>query len=124
MADYTPPLRDIKFVLRHIADLDEIIGYPGYEHVDPETVDGALDEAGRFMAEVVAPTNRIGDEIGATWADGHVTTPEAFKDAWRKYVGAGWSAVTGPRSMEATDSPKRSVSPSARCSSRRTWRSP
>ena len=96
MADYIPPLRDIKFVLRHIADLDEIIGYPGFEHVDPETVDGALDEAGRFMAEVVAPTNRAGDEIGATWADGNVTTPEAFKDAWRKYVDAGWSAVTGP----------------------------
>ncbi len=96
MADYTPPLRDIKFVLRHIADLDEIIGYPGFEHVDPETIDGALDEAGRFMAEVVAPTNRAGDEIGATWADGSVTTPDAFKGAWRKYVDAGWSAVTGP----------------------------
>ncbi|MEA2009646.1 MAG: acyl-CoA dehydrogenase family protein [Actinomycetota bacterium] len=96
MSDYTPPLRDIKFVLRHIADLDEIIEYPGFEHVDPETIDGALDEAGRFMAEVVAPTNRAGDEIGATWADGSVTTPDAFKDAWTKYVDAGWSAVTGP----------------------------
>lgn len=96
MADYTPPLRDIKFVLRHIADLDEIIEYPGFEHVDPETIDGALDEAGRFMAEVIAPTNRAGDEIGATWAEGSVTTPEAFKGAWRKYVDAGWSAVAGP----------------------------
>ena len=96
MADYTPPLRDIKFVLRHSADLDEIIEYPGFEHVDPETIDGALDEAGRFMAEVIAPTNRAGDEIGATWAEGSVTTPEAFKGAWRKYVDAGWSAVAGP----------------------------
>ena len=96
MSDYTPPLRDIKFVLRHIANLDEIIEYPGFEHVDPETIDGALDEAGRFMAEVVAPTNRAGDEIGATWVDGNVITPDAFKDAWRKYVDAGWSAVTGP----------------------------
>ncbi len=96
MADYTPPLRDIKFVLRHIANLDEIIGYPGFEHVDSETIDGALDEAGRFMAEVVAPTNRAGDEIGATWVEGNVITPDAFKDAWRKYVDAGWSAVTGP----------------------------
>jgi alkylation response protein AidB-like acyl-CoA dehydrogenase len=96
MADYTPPLRDIKFVLRHIANLDEIIGYPGFEHVDSETIDAALDEAGRFMAEVVAPTNRAGDEIGATWVEGNVITPDAFKDAWRKYVDAGWSAVTGP----------------------------
>jgi 3-(methylthio)propanoyl-CoA dehydrogenase len=96
MADFTPPLRDIKFNLRHIADLDDIIGYPGFEHVDPDTVDGALDEAGRFMAEVVAPTNRAGDEIGCMLVDGTVITPDAFKEAWRKYVDAGWSAVSGP----------------------------
>ena len=65
MADYAPPLRDIKLVLRHIAGIDEIVGYPGYEHVDLDTIDGALDEAGRFMSEVVAPTNRAGDTIGS-----------------------------------------------------------
>lgn len=96
MADFTPPLRDIKFNLRYIADLDGLIGYPGFEHVDADTIDGALDEAGRFMSEVVAPTNRAGDEIGCTWNNGDVATPEAFKVAWRKYVDAGWSAVAGP----------------------------
>jgi alkylation response protein AidB-like acyl-CoA dehydrogenase len=96
MADFTPPLRDIKFNLRHIADLDDIISYPGFEHVDPDTIDGALDEAGRFMAEVIAPTNRTGDEVGCTLTEGTVTTPDAFKAAWRKYVDAGWSAVSGP----------------------------
>ena len=96
MADFTPPLRDIKFNLQHIAGLDELIEYPGFEHVDPDTIDGALDEAARFMTEVVAPTNRAGDEIGCVWDAGSVVTPEAFKDAWRKYVDAGWSAVAGP----------------------------
>lgn len=96
MPDFTPPLRDIKFNLRHIAGLDELIGYPGFEHVDPDTIDGALDEAGRFMSEVIAPTNRAGDEIGCTWNDGSVATPEAFRAAWRKYVDAGWGAVAGP----------------------------
>ena len=96
MVDFTPPLRDIKFNLRHIADLDSLIQLPGFEHVDPDTVDGALDEAGRFMAEVVAPTNRAGDEIGCTLVEGQVITPDAFKDAWRTYVDAGWSAVAGP----------------------------
>ena len=96
MPEFTPPLRDIKFNLRHIANLHELIGYPGFEHVDPDTIDGALDEAGRFMSEVVAPTNRAGDEIGCTWNDGYVTTPEAFRAAWRKYVDAGWGAVAGP----------------------------
>jgi alkylation response protein AidB-like acyl-CoA dehydrogenase len=96
MADFTPPLRDIKFNLQHIAGLDELIEYPGFEHVDLDTIDGALDEAARFMTEVVAPTNRAGDEIGCVWDAGSVVTPEAFKDAWRKYVDAGWSAVAGP----------------------------
>ena len=53
MAEYTPPLRDIKLVLHHIAGIDDIIEYPGFEHVDRETIEGALDEAGRFMAEAV-----------------------------------------------------------------------
>lgn len=96
MADYTPPLRDIKFVLRHIVDIDDIIGYPGFEHVDLDTIDGALDEAGRFMSEVVAPTNRDGDEIGTIWSDGDVITPDSFKNAWEKYVETGWGAVSGP----------------------------
>ena len=96
MVDFTPPLRDIKFNLRHIADLDSLIELPGFEHVDADTIDGALDEAGRFMAEVIAPTNRAGDEIGCTMVDGQVITPDAFKGAWRKYVDAGWSAVAGP----------------------------
>lgn len=48
------------------------------------------------MAEVIAPTNRAGDEIGCTLVDGQVITPDAFKGAWRTYVDAGWSAVAGP----------------------------
>jgi len=96
MADYTPPLRDIKFVLRHIAGIEDIIHYPGFEHVDLDTIDGAFDEAGRFMSEVIAPTNRDGDEIGCVWSNGTVITPDSFKAAWRKYVDAGWSAVAGP----------------------------
>jgi len=96
MADYTPPLRDIKFTLRHIAGIEELITSPGFEHVDIETIDGALDEAGRFMSEVVGPTNRDGDEIGSILADGNVVTPDSFKAAWNKYAEAGWNAVAGP----------------------------
>jgi len=96
VAEYSPPLRDIKLVLHHIAGIDEIVDYPHYEQVDWETIDSALDEAGRFMAEVVAPTNRVGDTIGARFINGEVTTPDEYKKAWSQYVEAGWSAVTGP----------------------------
>ena len=94
MSDYRPPLEDIRLVLDEISDISAICDLPGYEHVDPETVDSVLDELGRFVAEVVAPVNRIGDEEGCTVTDGVVTTPEAFGAAWDKFVEAGWGAVS------------------------------
>lgn len=96
MTAYTPPLRDIRFVLKHIAGIESILAMPAYEHVDATTVDGALEEAGRFIGEIIAPTNRIGDEVGSQWVAGDVITPDAFKEAWGRYVDAGWPAVTGP----------------------------
>ncbi len=96
MPEYTPPLRDISFVLDHVADIDGITALPGFEHVDRDTIDGALAEAGRFMSEVFAPTNRIGDQVGARLVDGQVVTPDEFKKAWTRYVEAGWNAVSGP----------------------------
>jgi alkylation response protein AidB-like acyl-CoA dehydrogenase len=95
--DYTPPIRDMAFVLEHVTDLTALSKLDGFEHADLETVRGALEEAGRFMAEVMAPTNRIGDEVGAVHdGDASVTTPEGFKDAYDKFVASGWGAVGYP----------------------------
>ena len=96
MSDYRPPLRDIKFALDHIADLEDIAALPAYDHVDAEDVHDALAEAGRFLAEVVAPTNVIGDTEGLTHnPDGSVTVPEAMVAAYQQLVEAGWLAVSG-----------------------------
>ncbi len=95
MPNYTPPVRDITFVLNTISDVESIIELPGFEHVDPDMIDGVLDEAARFFSEVFAPTNEIGDEKGAKLEDGNVITPEEFKPVWSKLVEAGWTAVTG-----------------------------
>jgi alkylation response protein AidB-like acyl-CoA dehydrogenase len=94
---YTPPVRDITFVIDHITDLGSLAKLGGFQHADPETVHGALEEAGRFMAEVIAPTNRIGDTVGAIHdGDAAVATPEAFKDAYAKFVASGWGAIAYP----------------------------
>ena len=95
MPNYTPPVRDISFALDTIADVDSIIALPDFDHVDPEMIEGVLDEAARFFSEVFAPTNEIGDEKGATLIDGNVITPDEFKPVWSKLVDAGWTAVTG-----------------------------
>ena len=96
MSDYRPPLRDIRFVLDHVAGLEGIAALPAYEHVDVEDVHDALAEAGRFLAEVVAPTNVIGDSEGVTLnPDGSVSVPEPMAAAYRQLVEAGWLAVSG-----------------------------
>lgn len=96
MTDYTPPLRDIRFVLDHVVDLDRLLGQPEFAELDRDLVLGLLEEAGRFTASALAPTNRDGDTIGATFVDGRVTTPESFHTAYKNYVDAGWGALQHP----------------------------
>ena len=97
MADYVPPLRDIRFVLEQLADLHGLSKLEAYEHADPDTVLGVIEESGRFMADVVGPLNRTGDTVGSTLgSDGQVTTPPGFREAYRQYVDAGWGAVPFP----------------------------
>ena len=94
MSDYTPPLRDIRFVMNEVAGLGDVVATDLFSHVDTDTIDEVLAEVGRFMAEVIAPTNRDGDTIGATWhTDGSVTTPDSFKPAYAKWVESGFGAM-------------------------------
>jgi len=92
--EYRPPLEDIGFVLRHVVDYEAIAKLEPFAHADLDTALGLLEEAGRFMADVVAPTNHPGDVEGSHRnEDGTVTTPAAFEQAYRQYVEAGWGAV-------------------------------
>ena len=94
MSDYPPPLDELRFVLEHVTDLGALAELPGYEHADPTTVAGILEEAGRFFAEQFAPLNRVGDvQHSRRNDDGSVTTPEGFAKAYQRYVEAGWPAV-------------------------------
>src|SRR5215472_12177680 len=97
MAQYVPPLRDIRFVLEQLVDLDSLSKVEAYAHADPDTVLGVIEESGRFMAEVIAPLNSLGDAVGSTLdGEGNVTTPPGFKEAYRQYIEAGWGSVPFP----------------------------
>jgi alkylation response protein AidB-like acyl-CoA dehydrogenase len=99
MADrYTPPVQDIRFALEHLAGAKQLSALPGLEHADLDTMTGLLEEFGRFCAEVLAPLNRVGDEVGSTLdpATGEVTTPPGWREAYAKYVDAGWGSVPFP----------------------------
>jgi len=97
MSDYSPPLSDMRFVLENVVDLAGLAALPGYEHADPDTVFGVLEEAGRLFAQEFAPLNRAGDtQHSRRHDDGTVTTPEGFTRAYRHYVEGGWAAVPFP----------------------------
>ncbi len=97
MSDYRAPVSEITFALEHLAGYPEVSGFAPYGHADIETVSGILAEAGEFMANVVAPTNRPGDIEGSVRLDdGTVRTPEVFKETYRKYLDAGWGSVPFP----------------------------
>lgn len=96
MASYSAPLRDMQFVLNELADLASVAGFPGYSEATPELVDSVLDAASKFAADVIAPLNASGDQEGAKFKDGVVTTPKGFKEAYTRFVADGWNALAIP----------------------------
>jgi acyl-CoA dehydrogenase len=89
MASYRAPLRDMSFVLRELAGIDDIAKLPGFEET-ADVLDPVLAEAATFAAEVLDPLNVSGDRAGCTWNDGDVTTPAGFKEAYKQFAQAGW----------------------------------
>ncbi|HAN07647.1 MAG TPA: acyl-CoA dehydrogenase, partial [Acidimicrobiaceae bacterium] len=62
-------------------------------HADAETVEGILEEAARFMEEQLAPLNRVGDEQGVRQIGDSIIHPDGFKDAYQRFVDAGWNGI-------------------------------
>jgi len=95
--EYKAPLRDIHFVSRELLDSDtHYATLRGCEQLSPDLLDAVLENAAKFAENVVAPLNRIGDEEGCSFADGRVTTPDGFKEAFRQYADDGWQALSTP----------------------------
>src|ERR1700722_402135 len=82
---YTAPLADMRLVLDALGGLDSDAA---------EIADAVLSEAAKFAENELAPLNQPGDRIGSVLENGIVRTPPGFREAYRKYVDAGWNAVT------------------------------
>ncbi len=94
MPQYTPPVRDTRFVLEQVVGLDRYSNLPGFDTASPDVVDAVLEEGGKFVAEVLFPLNLSGDQQGCTrHEDGSVTTPDGFKEAYKQYVESGWATL-------------------------------
>ena len=96
MSQYSAPLKDMQFVIEELVGLADITAMPACAEVTPDLVEAVLGEAGKFAAEVLDPLNRIGDQQGAQLANGKVTPPAGFADAYKQFADAGWNGLSGP----------------------------
>jgi alkylation response protein AidB-like acyl-CoA dehydrogenase len=96
MPSYTAPLRDMRYVMYDLLQAErELAQMPAYAQVDRETMDAVLEEAARFASQVAFPINQVGDIEGCRIdAQGNVTTPPGFKEAYRQFVDAGWPSLS------------------------------
>jgi alkylation response protein AidB-like acyl-CoA dehydrogenase len=92
MAGYTPPLRDLRFVLHETLGIHLRDDVAGYADLTPDATDAILGEAGRLASEVIAPTNRAGD-AGCVLENGVVRTPGGFRAVMDTLREGGWPAL-------------------------------
>ena len=98
MSNYRAPLSDMRFVLFDVLGAEALFARLGFADATRDIVDAVLDEAARFTETVLAPLNRIGDEVGCKFdpATGAVTTPPGFSQAYAQYVEGGWAGLVSP----------------------------
>ncbi len=96
---YQAPVDDIIFALKVAGGLDTLLDRGLYGTLDHDTVVAILEEAGKFGSEVLAPLNWTGDRAGAKLANGVVTTPPGFREAYAQFSQSGWSALPGPEAF-------------------------
>ncbi len=90
---YTAPVKDIAFMMRHVAGLARGQADGLYHDLDDETAIAILEEAGRFAEERLAPLNWPGDRAGARLENGGVKTAPGWKEAYTDWAASGWLAL-------------------------------
>ena len=95
MNHFQPNTDDMFFILHDVLHAPEQLqALSAHAEVDADLMRQVGEEAGKFVGEVIAPLNREGDEIGAQWKDGTVTTPPGFREAYQAFWQAGWPALS------------------------------
>ena len=82
---YRAPVSEMVFTLTHVAGVGDLTA---------EDAEAVLTEAGRLAGSLIAPLNRVGDRHGTPFANGTVTTPPGWREAYRTFTQGGWNGLT------------------------------
>ena len=94
MSDYEPPLDDIRFLLEQVTPIGRLVEARDRTATPMPTPSfGVLDEFGRLMSEVWAPTNDVGDHRGQPRRGRQVHHADRLQGGLPAVRAAGWGAV-------------------------------
>ncbi|MDB5628609.1 MAG: acyl-CoA dehydrogenase [Tardiphaga sp.] len=97
MPSYKAPLEDVGFLLDDVFQFDRYNNLPGFADASADVREAVLGEAAKLSENVLQPLNRIGDLEGCKRnADGTVTTPKGFKEAYKQVAEGGWLGLSAP----------------------------
>ena len=91
---FEPNLADIDFILHEVLQASEPLqALAPYAEVDADLMHEVVAQAGKFVAQAIAPLQTVGDTVGCQWDGGQVRTPPGFKEAYRAFWQGGWPAL-------------------------------
>jgi alkylation response protein AidB-like acyl-CoA dehydrogenase len=94
MVPYPPSPDDHRFLLLDVLDAAGCLqALPAFAEADAALFTQVLDEAAKFVAEVVSPLQAVGDAPGCRFEAGRVRTPPGFAEAYRAFWQAGWPSL-------------------------------
>jgi 3-(methylthio)propanoyl-CoA dehydrogenase len=104
---YIAPLKEFQFLLETVAPIAALSTYEHFADATPDTVNAILEETAKFANEVLDPLNWPGDREGAKRnANGSVTTPKGFKEAYQSFKAMGGMGLPMPQDVGGMGLPR------------------
>ncbi|WP_440935083.1 acyl-CoA dehydrogenase family protein [Candidatus Pelagibacter sp.] len=94
MPTYTAPVEDMMFLFEKLRNNKEYNELEKYKEVTPDLVKDILQEAAKINQNLILPLAKVGDENPAILENGVVRTPPGYKEAYKKYIGDGWTSLS------------------------------
>jgi alkylation response protein AidB-like acyl-CoA dehydrogenase len=93
MIAYQAPLRDLRFILHELLQIERLSDLPALTAGTRDSVDAVLEAAARYCERELLPLNAPGDRTGCRFEAGQVQTPEGFRAAYQRFCAAGWPGL-------------------------------
>ncbi|WP_230425624.1 acyl-CoA dehydrogenase C-terminal domain-containing protein [Spartinivicinus ruber] len=93
---YQAPLQDIEFIYSQLLNNARLDQLPRFAEITPDLIMTMINEGAKLCEQELFPCYTEGDKIGCVYdpSNKSVKTPPSFKQAYQRYVAAGWNGVT------------------------------